>query len=426
MPKVSIIVPVYNARNVIERCVKSILEQEYKDFELLLMNDGSKDDTAAILDALAQKDTRVRVVHKPNSGVSNTRNLAISMAKGEYLQFLDADDWMSSNSTKELVRAMEENNVDMVVADFYRVVGENLSRKGSIGVAKTLTLKEYAQYMMDSPADYYYGVVWNKLYKKSIINQFDLKMDPTLSFCEDFIFNLEYCLHCQTIYPLPVPIYYYVKTEGSLVSQNSNLASVYNMKINVFKYYEKFFKEILNEEEYRQERMDIAKFYVMAAKDEFTIPMFPGTMRIGEEKNPIYFDTETKDMPTLLFYANKAYDYYLNTIAEKFKLELKDIRIIDAIYRCKEKNLKVIEDYTKLSSPQIMLSLQRLHLKGYVILLNENLELGIQLDTSAKPICDNIKQATMDLDALLSYNMTKENYDSLICSGIHNIKEFLK
>ncbi|MBQ0064396.1 MAG: glycosyltransferase family 2 protein [Firmicutes bacterium] len=426
MPKVSIIVPVYNAQKVIERCVNSILGQEYKDFELLLMNDGSKDDSAKILDELAQTDSRVRVVHKQNSGVSKTRNLAISMAKGEYLQFLDADDWMRSNSTKELVRAMEENKVDMVVADFYRVVGENLSRKGSIGVDKPLSLKEYAQYMMDSPADYYYGVVWNKLYKKSIIEQFDLKMDPNLSFCEDFIFNLEYCLHCQTIYPLPVPIYYYVKTEGSLVSQNANLSSIYNMKINVFKYYEKFFKEILNEEEYRQERMDIAKFYVMAAKDEFTIPLFPGTKKIGEEKNPVYFDTESKDIPTLLFYANKAYDRYLNTIAEKHKLDLKDVLVIDAISRCKDKNLKAVEDYTGLSGPQVMLSIQKLSLKGYISLLNESLELGVQLDSSAKTICENINQANEDLEALLSQNMSQEIFKTMISSSIDCLKDFLK
>ena len=91
MPEVSIIVPVYNAENSISRCVDSILHQEFEDFELLLVDDGSKDSSPAILDAYAEQDPRVKVIHKPNSGVSSTRNLALDQAKGKYIQFLDAD-----------------------------------------------------------------------------------------------------------------------------------------------------------------------------------------------------------------------------------------------------------------------------------------------------------------------------------------------
>lgn len=429
MPKVSIIIPVYNAQKVIEKCVMSILKQEYKDFELLLMDDGSKDNSPQLLDELASLDTRIRVVHKKNSGVSNTRNEGIALAKGEYIQFLDADDWMSTNATKELVRAMEENDVDLVVADFYRVVGENLSRKGSIGVDKVLSLKQYAQYMMDSPADYYYGVVWNKLYKKEIIEQYQLKMDPTLSFCEDFIFNLEYCLHCKTIYPLPVPVYYYVKTEGSLVSQNTNLSSLYNMKINVFQYYEKFFREILDEKEYRQERMDIAKFYVMAAKDDFTIPMFPGTKKVGEENLPLYFIGKEKNLPEMGFYISKVYQRYLNTIAERHKLEFKDILIIDAMYRSDEPSIKAIEDYTAMPLAQIMLSVQKLSLKSYITLINKDLELRLTLSEKAKEICVEIDQATQDLEKLCTQGFTVEEsnaLNSLLEKIDYNIHSFLK
>ena len=92
MPKVSIIVPVYNAEAVLRRCVDSILAQEFRDFELLLMDDGSKDSSGAICDEYASMDGRVRVVHKENSGVSDTRNQALDMARGEYVAFLDCDD----------------------------------------------------------------------------------------------------------------------------------------------------------------------------------------------------------------------------------------------------------------------------------------------------------------------------------------------
>ena len=115
MPKVSIIVPVYNAENAIERCIDSILNQEYQDFELLLIDDGSKDSSPKILDRRAAEDDRIIVIHKANSGVSDTRNTGIDKAQGTYIQFLDADDWITNDSTKMLVRTAEERDADLVV-----------------------------------------------------------------------------------------------------------------------------------------------------------------------------------------------------------------------------------------------------------------------------------------------------------------------
>lgn len=430
MPKVSIIVPIYNAQNGIERCVKSILGQEYKDIEVLLMDDGSQDDSGKMIDVIAQSDDRVRVIHKENTGVSDTRNQALAIARGEYIQFLDADDWMSSNSTKELVRAIEQYDADLVVGEFYRVVGDNLSRKGSIGVDKVLNLKEYAQYMMDSPADYYYGVLWNKLYKKSIIDLYSLQMDPSLSFCEDFIFNLEYTLHCKRIYPLQVPIYYYVRTEGSLVSQNTSISNIYNMKINVFQYYEKFFREVLDEEEYREERMGIAKFYIMGAKDEYAFPLLPGTKKVGEELVPVHFKSDYQtNIPVLMFYCMKVYYRLLNTIAEKYKLDLKDIRVIEAMYRTSHVTVKSIGDYTGMAGANVMLVIQKLRGKSYVKMMNSNLEFELQLMETAKPICDEIDKAVTDLENVCTQNFETQDkaiLDKYMVEMVNNLKEFLQ
>ena len=208
MPCVSIVVPVYNAAKSIRRCAESVLQQEYKDFELILVDDGSKDDSPAILDALAAKDERVKVIHQENAGASAARNHGIEAASGKYLQFMDADDWLSSDATKLMVRTAEDNQCDMVIADFYRVVGENLSRKGNILTSKVLSRREYAEFMMDAPADYYYGVLWNKLYRRDLIETYRIRMDEDVSFCEDFLFNLEYVIHCERICALQVPVYY--------------------------------------------------------------------------------------------------------------------------------------------------------------------------------------------------------------------------
>ena len=104
-PKVSIIVPVYNAEKSLARCVDSILNQEFRDFELILMDDGSKDRSGEICDGYARADARVVVVHKENTGVSDTRNQAIARARGTFLQFVDSDDWLTPDATKLMVRA---------------------------------------------------------------------------------------------------------------------------------------------------------------------------------------------------------------------------------------------------------------------------------------------------------------------------------
>lgn len=185
-PKVSIIVPVYNAEKSLARCVDSILNQEFRDFELILMDDGSKDRSGEICDGYARADARVVVVHKENTGVSDTRNQAIARARGTFLQFVDSDDWLTADATKLMVRAAEETGCDMVIADFYRVVGEMVSQKGDIDADQVIGREAFVGFMMENPADYYYGVLWNKLYRRSLVEAHGIRMDAKLSWCEDF------------------------------------------------------------------------------------------------------------------------------------------------------------------------------------------------------------------------------------------------
>ena len=201
-PKVSIIVPVYNAEKSLARCVDSILNQEFRDFELILMDDGSKDRSGEICDGYARADARVVVVHKENTGVSDTRNQAIARARGTFLQFVDSDDWLTADATKLMVRAAEETGCDMVIADFYRVVGEMVSQKGDIDADQVIGREAFVGFMMENPADYYYGVLWNKLYRRSLVEAHGIRMDAKLSWCEDFLFNLEYVRYATTFYAL--------------------------------------------------------------------------------------------------------------------------------------------------------------------------------------------------------------------------------
>ena len=180
-PTVSIIVPVYKAETFLSRCIDSILNQEYRDFELLLVDDGSPDSSGEICDTYARNDSRIRVIHQPNSGVSIARNHAIDQARGTYLQFLDSDDWITSDATKLLVRSAGDFQADLVIADFYRVIGERVSHKGDIDEDEVISREEFAEHMMENPADYYYGVIWNKLYRRELIEKHHLRMNPDIS-----------------------------------------------------------------------------------------------------------------------------------------------------------------------------------------------------------------------------------------------------
>ena len=366
MPKVSVIVPVYNAENAVRRCAESILNQEFRDLELILLDDGSKDRTPEILDQIAAEDDRVIVIHKPNSGVSDTRNTGIDKASGTYIQFLDADDWITSDSTKMLVRTAEERHADLVVAEFYRVSGDLLSRKGSIDTDRVLSPKEYAEYMLVSPADYYYGVIWNKLYRRDILNEYNIRMKKDISFCEDFIFNLDYVRHCKRIAPLRLPVYYYVRTEGSLVSQNMNVSSLLEMKTSVYPYYDEFFRSILTEEEYRQRRSEIAGFLLSVATDDFTVPMSPRTTKVGMEGLPEIADG-VKGFTGQLYYLTKFYETYLNTAALKNGLSLNDVKVFSAVRGLgTAESLRDLSDLSGVSETTALASVETLASKGMV------------------------------------------------------------
>ena len=363
-PSVSIIVPVYNAEACLRRCVESVLNQEYADFELLLADDGSRDGSGRICDEYAAADSRVRVFHKENSGVSDSRNLCLDQARGRYLQFLDADDWITANATKLLVQAMEEHLCDLVISDFYRVVGERVSPKGDIDEAQVLSREEYASHMMENPANYYYGVLWNKLYRREIVEQHHLRMDPAISWCEDFMFNLEYIRRAKTFFALQVPVYYYVKTKGSLCTQGISISKTIQMKLTVFEYYNQFYKTVLDEEEYEKQRLKIYRFLIDAAEDG-TVP--PVSKRLGNERVRVSPDAlEGQGFLFDTFRERKLLDYYLEPAAQKNDLSLPEARLLLYLRQSGPAARKDLADFAGLPRGGLSMLLNRLEGKGLI------------------------------------------------------------
>lgn len=447
-PEVSIIVPVHNAQVALPRCINSIIHQEYTDFELLLIDDGSTDGSGAVCDEFAAQDDRITVIHKENSGVSDTRNLALSKACGTYLQFVDSDDWITPDATKRFVKTAEDHHCDLVIADFYRVIGERLSPKGNIDEAEPFSREQYAAYMMENPADFYYGVLWNKLFRREIVEKYHLRMDSSVSWCEDFMFNLEYIRHARVFCSIQIPLYYYVKTKGSLASQGMSLPKTVRMKRAVFDCYNNFYKNIFSEEDYEKIRFQVYRFLIDAAGD--------GALSLGAKKleNQLYISLEEisgSGALSEIYRCRKLLDYYLEPIALKYDLSLQDARLMLCLRNtaslCSKRDLA---DRLGETSQGISRRLQKLAAKGY--LETEEAKPGRRRGESrktkrmkitflpeAEPILQELRQAESEeaelrfsgftdeerelyqkLTDKMNYNMQKilSNYGSIVSDGI--------
>lgn len=193
MPQISVIVPIYNAERWLRRCVDSILAQTFTDFELLLIDDGSTDGSGAIIDAYAAADPRVRPFHKPNGGVSSARNLGLDHATGEFITFIDSDDWIDDGYLNDLIIHKECD----IVLSYYSAIG------WKEWVSHPYEEREYNVDNIYHFLDKYLiscNTPWCKLFKRDIIINHHILFNPSLSYGEDTLFVLEYLKYVGTIY----------------------------------------------------------------------------------------------------------------------------------------------------------------------------------------------------------------------------------
>lgn len=192
-PKISVIVPVYNTEKYLRRCIDSILTQTFTDFELLLIDDGSKDASGAICDEYAKQDSRVKVFHKENGGVSSARNLGINNAIGEWITFIDSDDTVPNDALYLLQSNTLEGDVEFVIGG-YSIVNETGAVTYSNDKHIIITMsKERIVGEMFCPQYYrYWGYVCSKLYKTSLIRLNQISFNENIFFNEDRLFCVEY------------------------------------------------------------------------------------------------------------------------------------------------------------------------------------------------------------------------------------------
>lgn len=217
---ISIVVPIYNVEKYIEKCLDSILNQTFYDFELILVDDGSTDNSGKIADEYATKDERISVYHKPNEGLAATRNVGIDKASGEYICFIDSDDWIEETYLEELINLAVENCADLVICDFLKNAGSDkaVSPEGAVVTEETgyeaisnLYTKNYVQYV----------VAWNKLYRKALFD--NVRYISGIIHEDEAICADIYCACSKVIRTNRVLYNYRVNNDSSIMSSKYSL-----------------------------------------------------------------------------------------------------------------------------------------------------------------------------------------------------------
>lgn len=214
MNLISIIIPVYNAEKYINRCIKSIINQSYLELEIIVVNDGSTDNSLSICETLATQDNRIKVISQDNGGVSKARNTGLRSAKGEYVMFLDSDDYMLPDMCKTMLDVLHSKQADCVICGIQEPEGGLWCPQRNIDYSTLEDFKRDFIYQLNTEL---LSPCWNKIFKRQFITNL---FNEEISFGEDLIFDLEYLNNCSSLSFITTPLVYHEKqVVGSLVTK---------------------------------------------------------------------------------------------------------------------------------------------------------------------------------------------------------------
>ena len=230
---VSIIVPIYNIEGYIRECIDSILAQTYPDFELILVDDGSPDNCGRICDEYAEKDVRIKVIHKENGGLTSARNAGLSVAKGDWIMHVDGDDWIEPDMIESLIEAANITEADLVF-------GDHMKYGPSAGNHKLPTWSNDKKDSMSRYIAYSMTTIWGSIAKRSLYTEHCLKSPDGVSYCEDFHLIVRLCHYAKKIANVHRPFYHYRYRPTSIMSNMSRKTEsdeqwVYQDTIRFFK-----------------------------------------------------------------------------------------------------------------------------------------------------------------------------------------------
>jgi len=236
-PKISIIVPIYNVENYLGRCLDSLLTQDYEDFEVIAINDGSTDNSLTILQEYAKNDPRIYILNKENNGVSLARNDGLLKAKGEFIGFVDPDDWIEPQMYKDMLKVAEEDNIDIVMCSYTREFGthskekmfafpercnyfdEEVHKRILRRLVGPLNEEVANPELLDA-----WGTVWSKLYRAELIKNNNLQFVDLseIGSNEDTLFNIHACYYAKSFVFLNKPYYHYWRANNTSITSKHN------------------------------------------------------------------------------------------------------------------------------------------------------------------------------------------------------------
>ena len=229
-PLVSIIVPVYNVEKYLCKCLNSIINQTYKDLEIILVDDGSKDTSGQICDEYASKDNRIHVIHKENGGVSSARNKGLAIATGEWVLFADSDDILPNDALSYYAEVVNTYEVDMVLGSYVECNEDGkIIKSDQKYFQKQLSMLDCLKLFYKSDTTLFQGYIWNRLIKLSIIQENNLKYNESIYFKEDGLFAVQYMVCCSLpcYYSSKVVYNYYIHNNSCVNEYNSNFSYKY-------------------------------------------------------------------------------------------------------------------------------------------------------------------------------------------------------
>ncbi len=212
---ISVIVPVYNVARYLPECLESITNQSYHQLEIILVNDGSTDESGELCDRWSEKDPRIHVIHKNNGGVSSARNMGLEAAHGSYIGFVDSDDWVESELYERLHKAISGS--DMACCGYYDYPMASLELSVTKGTRPSDPCGPVDAAFRIYERDGYFTSIWNKLYRREMLFQDGkiLQMDTKIAWGEDEVWLAQVLGRCKRIAFVPLPLYYWRPTESS-------------------------------------------------------------------------------------------------------------------------------------------------------------------------------------------------------------------
>lgn len=227
---ISIIIPIFNVEKYLPRCLDSVINQTYSNIEIILVDDGSTDSSGEICDEYALKDSRITVIHKENGGVSSARNMGLAKAVGEWVLFVDADDFLPDDALDYYVRVVNDEDVDMVLGSYIECndTGEIIYSNNEPFENK-LSMLDCLKLFYSTNKDEFQGYIWNRLMKLSIIRDKSIQFNESIHFKEDGLFAVQYMVNCNLpcFISSKVVYHYYIHDNSSMRVYNSTISSKY-------------------------------------------------------------------------------------------------------------------------------------------------------------------------------------------------------